>query len=385
MSLKVAMIGPFPERKGVITGGVEGVVHCLAVGLRRVADIELHIVAPSFHRPTRLEERDGITIHWLKMSFPPFLTNWSLFRWRLHKELTSISPDIAHFQGGASWIIGYRKPCVLTIHGIYERDLLYGGGYFLALRRRVIGIVERLGRQHSPHTIVISPYVLDQIGDQVFGQHWHIENPVTHEFFEVEREMAGQRIFFVGRICQRKNVDGLLRAFAEVRKKVPQATLHIAGTAESTEYERACRRFVSENSLSEAVKFLGNINREELLRELGEAACLALVSHQETAPLVVEEAMAAGVPVLASRICGLPYMVAEGRTGYLVERNAEGEIADRLIKLLENAESNRDMGKLCRQVARERFHADVVAEKTLAVYRHILKLPDEPTRISSAS
>lgn len=375
MPLKVAMVGPFPERIGVITGGVEGVVHCLTVGLRRVADLELHILAPAYHRPAGTEERDGIMIHWLKMSYPPFLTNWSLFRRRIHQCLAIIQPDIAHFQGVASWLLKYRGPCVLTIHGIYERDLLYRGGRLTSLRRSVVALSERWGRERSPHTIVISPYVLDEIGNQVRGRRWHIENPVTHSFFEVERERAGQRVLFVGRICPRKNVDGLLRAFSKVQEILPDATLHIAGTSESAEYEEACRRFVAEERLSDAVKFLGNVNRLELLRELSEAACLALVSHQETAPLIVEEAMAAGVPVLVSRICGLPYMVEEGRTGYLVDQMNEGEIVERLVNLLEDDEANQAMGERCRKVARERFHADTVAEKTLAVYRDILGIP----------
>jgi len=115
MSLKVAMIGPFPERIGVITGGVEGVVHCLTVGLRRVADLELHILAPAYHRPAGTEERDGMTIHWLKVPFPPFLTNWSVFRRRVHLHLADIRPDIAHFQGVASWPLNYRDPCVLDL------------------------------------------------------------------------------------------------------------------------------------------------------------------------------------------------------------------------------------------------------------------------------
>jgi glycosyltransferase involved in cell wall biosynthesis len=268
---------------------------------------------------------------------------------------------------------------VLTIHGINEKDLLYNERCLSWLRRKVVAFSERLGREYSTNTILISPYVVDEIGNQLRGRRWHIENPVTQPFFEVERERVGKRILFVGRICRRKNVDGLLRAFSKVLEVLPDATIHIAGTSESTEYEEACRSFVSEKRISDGVKFLGNVNRVELLRELREAACLALISHQETAPLIVEEAMAAGIPVVASRICGLPYMVEEGGTGYLVDQMNEGEIVSRLINLLEDTETNRVMGERCRQVALERFHADTVAKKTLAVYCDILGFPQYAT------
>lgn len=373
MRLKLAMVTLYPERDGMITGGVEGAAQCLVTGLRQIADMDIHIIAPSFHNKSRLERRDGIVIHWLEMPpVPCVLANFSLFRLSIHSRLAAIKPDITHFQGCASWVIGYKRPSVFTLHGIYEKDMHYKDGPFLALRRFLIAVTEQFGRQQCRNVILISPYVLSEIGRQLRGRYWNIENPVVEEFFKTERASQSSRILFAGRVSKRKNIDGLLKAFDIVREHIPNATMHIAGTIESLQYYNSCQEFVVEHQLSKAVHFLGNVNRTELLKQLREASCLALVSHQETAPMIVEEAMAAGVPVVASRIGGLPYMVQEGQTGYLIEPNSINEIAASLIKLLESKEVNNAMGERSRQVAYERFHARKVAERTLTAYYQIL-------------
>ena len=83
----------------------------------------------------------------------------------------------------------------------------------------------------------------------------------------------------------------------------------------------------------------------------------------------IAEAMAAGVPVVASDRCGMPYMVRHGETGFLVDPQDVEELAARLAVLLGDPGRRRRMGELARTLARDRFHPDVVARRTLDVYR----------------
>jgi glycosyltransferase involved in cell wall biosynthesis len=378
VKLKLAMVSPFPEQPGVITGGVEAVAHCLIEGLRSVEEMEIHVVAPCLSRLPGVETRDGVTIHWLKLSrIPAFLSYWSLFRKDIHRCLEVLQPDLTHFQGVSGWMLNYRKPAVLTVHGIYEKDILYSDKPFASLRGAVIGQVERRGRRKSRHTVLINPYVLDEIGCQLPGNNVLIENPVTDDFFEVRRAIAEPRLLFAGRICQRKNVHGLLRLFARVHREIPAATLHIAGLPESAAYDRECRTIVSDHGLGDAVSFLGNISRRQLLTELSQASSLVLISWQDTAPMIVEEAMAAGVPVVVSRNCGLPYMVEEGITGHLVDPEAEESNAELLTRLLQDPKVIGAMGARGREAAKARFHAKGVALKTLRLYREILEAEEK--------
>lgn len=374
MKLRLAMVTPFPEKHGTITGGVEGVAFSLTSALQKIGDLDLHIVAPCVHNKPGIEERDGMTLHWLTYpKLPRVLTYWNIFRRKIHKCLNQISPDITHFQCTAGFTIGYDKPFLLTIHGINEKDVLYAHGPFLHLRHKLLSKIEKAGRLHTDNIILINPYVHEEIGNQLHGNKWNIENPINVDFFELERKGTEPVILFVGRVAQRKNVHGLIRSFEIIKTRMPSAKLRIAGNPENEAYYGECKNYIHEHNLSEAVHFLGNLDREALLRELSQASCLALISFQETAPLVIEEAMAAGVPVVASRLCGMPHMIDDGKSGYLVDPNNQNEIVEKMLQILGNDKMNREMGERSRSIAQMRFHPLQVAISTLKVYGSILE------------
>jgi glycosyltransferase involved in cell wall biosynthesis len=131
-------------------------------------------------------------------------------------------------------------------------------------------------------------------------------------------------------------------------------------------------RLVHSHGLQEAVHFLGKADRTTVLDELSRAACLVLVSRQETAPIIVEEAMAARVPVVASKVCGLPYLIEDTETGFLVDPNSPKDIAEKIHLVLSNSKLASDMGERAREIALSRFHAHAVAQRTLVLYKEIV-------------
>jgi len=86
----------------------------------------------------------------------------------------------------------------------------------------------------------------------------------------------------------------------------------------------------------------------------------------------IAEAMAAGVPILTSNRCGMPYMVRHGESGYLVNPSDSQEIAIHLNRLLGDAGLRFRMGKVARDFALERFHPEQVAGRTMEVYRRAI-------------
>jgi glycosyltransferase involved in cell wall biosynthesis len=97
-----------------------------------------------------------------------------------------------------------------------------------------------------------------------------------------------------------------------------------------------------------------------------------LISRQETAPIIIEEAMAAGVPVIASNLCGMPYMIEDGQSGFLVDSDDLGQVAEKIQLVLSNSMLATAMGERARQIALSRFHAHVVARRTFSLYEEIL-------------
>lgn len=371
--VKLAIVSEYPHEPGVVRGGVESVTQSLAEGLGTFKELELHVICPTSQKHVGIENRDGVIVHWLGVNtLPGFMSYWTTTRYAIHRCLQQINPQVTHFQALGGWTLGYSAPYVFTVHGIAERDILFQNGAMLGIRRNTIAVVERQGRKRAPHTILISPYVADEIGDQIGGKKWSIENPVADDFFRVQRACKEPRILYVGRLNQRKNVLGLLKAFNLLLRRHPSACLFLAGDADDHVYRMKCEEFVRENKMEERVRFVGNVDRSALLDELSRASCLILVSKQETAPMIVMEAMAAGVPVIASNICGLPYMVDDGKTGYLVDPTDEETIVQRLSSLLFNSNLAIECGRRAREVALSRFHVNVIASKTMEVYLEVL-------------
>lgn len=374
MVLRVALVSAYPYVPDQITGGIEGVSQNLARALQQLGDIEVHVVAPGTGRKPRTESRGGILIHWINNPrLPGFIGYWTTYRRAVHHCLKTIGPDVAHFQGIAGWLLGYQGFSVLTVHGIPERDALFVDKPLAAIRHWTMAAVERAGRKHAEHLVVINPYVMETLGSQIGGRTWFIENPVNQDFFEIAREPVAGRVLYVGRISRLKNVAGLIRAFAQVQRKIPGATLHVAGAPDSARNYSECVDEAARQGLAPCVRFLGNIDRQHLAAELSQAQCLALVSLQENAPMVVSESMAAGVPVVASKRCGIPYMVEDGGTGFLVNPLDCDQIAERLLAILENPDLAAAMSRRARELALDRYHVHSVASRTREVYRNVLK------------
>jgi glycosyltransferase involved in cell wall biosynthesis len=88
--------------------------------------------------------------------------------------------------------------------------------------------------------------------------------------------------------------------------------------------------------------------------------------------MVIAEALAAGVPVVASDACGIPDMVDDGRTGFLIDPADPAMIADRLGRVLGDGELRAAMSERARHVAMERWHTDAVAAATVTLYRRLI-------------
>ena len=166
---------------------------------------------------------------------------------------------------------------------------------------------------------------------------------------------------------------GLLHAFALVRREITEARLKLAGeTTSEPEYARQCRQFVEQNGLSGAVDFLGWLDETALRAEYSRCRVLALLSWQETAPVAIEQAMAASKPVVASDVGGVRYLVEDGVTGYVVAPDDAARQAAGLRNMLAEDTLSQAMGQAGRAAALDRFHPDKVTEQTLAVYEQAI-------------
>ena len=137
----------------------------------------------------------------------------------------------------------------------------------------------------------------------------------------------------VGRLSPEKGQAGLLQAFAKLRAAHPELQLRLVGDGPD---RASLETLAMELGFSEAVTFAGRLPEEETLAEIARADLLVLPSFMEGLPIVLVEAMAVGVPVIASRVAGIPELVEDDRTGLLFAPSDWDELASRIDFLLGN-------------------------------------------------
>jgi glycosyltransferase involved in cell wall biosynthesis len=115
-----------------------------------------------------------------------------------------------------------------------------------------------------------------------------------------------------------------------------------------------------------------------LLSEFAACSVFALPSFEETSPVSIAEAMALGKAVLATKVGGVPELIEQGKTGYLVEYADTHEIGRVLGFLLQNSDLRQEMGRACRTRAKDLFHPRVVAKRTVQVFEQILREEASP-------
>ncbi len=111
-----------------------------------------------------------------------------------------------------------------------------------------------------------------------------------------------------------------------------------------------------------------------MMEELSKANMLLLPSKQETAPLVISEALSAGRPVVASTAGGIANLVRHGETGFIAGWQQNDKFVEYIDRLLSDDKLRKQMGKAAREEALRRFTKEAVAEKTYGVYREALSL-----------
>jgi glycosyltransferase involved in cell wall biosynthesis len=347
----------------------------LALSLARLDDLDVHVVTtdPGVARAT-VERQGAATVHRLPSAGGHVLTE-AIGRGRrqMHAYLNALEPDVIHSHDVYGLMVkGIPRPRVFTIHGFIHADTLVSSGRAARLRSWLWRFFEVGGWRDQPHIISISPYVRERLSGLFRGRIHDIDNPVAESFFRVEARPE-PRVFCAALIENRKNTLGLIEAFARVVAKGVDARLRLAGSVSEPAYGRRVEQHIRDLGLQDKVDLLGSIPSAVVREELAKASVFALVSFEENSPMGIEEAMAAGVPVVTSNRCGMPYMVRDGETGFLVQPDDPEEVAERLAELLASEPRRRDLGAKARQVAQERFHPDAVASRTLDVYRHAIR------------
>ncbi len=220
--------------------------------------------------------------------------------------------------------------------------------------------------------IATSDYAVREYKALARGPVTLIYNPIEDRFFDTNDREVENKMLYAGLMSVRKNPLGLVRAFGVLHKRDPRPELFLCGRIAQPDYYAKVEEYVKRHGLQDCIHLLGFISQEELGRHFAEAAVICLYSYEETAPMILSQAMCAGKPVVASAAGGSPDIVIDGETGFIVGCDDDEAFADRSLQLLNDPELRRKMGQRGREVAEQRFRKEAVAAQTVQVYARSL-------------
>jgi glycosyltransferase involved in cell wall biosynthesis len=273
-------------------------------------------------------------------------------------------------------------PLVLTIHGFeLFNPALNTISYFRGLRgayQRWLRYMVLSRSIHNAHAIVsiAGTYVSQMLGNLLEKKRiFYIENPVSPDFFCIRPDYNSSSFIFlyVGTIEEIKNILSLIKSFGLIAGKWSEAELHIAGNIVEEEYYRIIYGGIKQMGLHNRVKFLGRLKQSQLLKAYNDSAIVVTASIQETSPMSLAQAMAMGKPVIATRVGGIPWMIKDGVSGFLVEPNNIYDMANKMDELLRDQSKRSLLGNAAREYACQYFTEGAVAEKTVQSYRALLE------------
>lgn len=180
------------------------------------------------------------------------------------------------------------------------------------------------------------------------------------------REAGGARVLFIGRLSALKGPMTLVDAFARVLETHPGAELTLIGDGPE---RRALEERARVLGCAAQVRFTGYLSQDEVADTLAQADLFVLPSLAEGVPVVLMEAMASRIPVVTTRITGIPELVEDGVSGRLVPPGDSDALAEAISSLLADPDLRARMGAAGRDRVAQDFDVSLEAARLLSLFR----------------
>ncbi|QCR15188.1 glycosyltransferase family 4 protein [Methanosarcina mazei] len=350
--------------------GIHTHVHYLSRELIKKKCIdELNIITFGESQPKNLSDNSVITVD---CSNKHFSTYYSIPK-KIMEVVERLKPDIIHIHGtyppySIIPLIANNYPTVVTLHGIVSVESKFSIKSRLLLNNKIYGILEKKAINKADRLIVVSPsiyeYCLKMGADPSIID--LIPNGITIDEYEFEgKDLIHPSLLYIGRLVKIKGIDILIRALPIIKMSYPDIKLFIAGSGGQF---NKINSIVKKMNLTENVVFLGNVFGLEKRHLIASTDILILPSRYEAFGIVLLEAMAFSKPVVASNVGGIPYIISNEETGLLFEVENVTELAEKVIKLLNDEHLRLKIGKAGKEKAKL-FSWDKIADQTIKTYQ----------------
>jgi len=292
---------------------------------------------------------------------------------RYAKKIASLSyrPDLIFQLGGLFGPVGLPGVPYLSYHDQTVRMVEQGWSNWLpenfSLYRDEFYALEKKLFKHLDKIIAYSEsakksfntdYGIENKNIDVINSAVKMTYPGPEDVFKARK----RQLLFVSTNFFLKGGDYVVDSFSIIKNKFPDMKLIIAGTKLPAEV----------NFDDSAIKYVGHLSLEELQRYYCESAILLHPARYDAFPNVVKEAVVCGLPAIASASCGIPEILDYGRAGLLLKELSAAELANQVIKLLEDPQLYQQLQERCLMV-RDRFDVANVGRKMIETFQAFLQ------------
>jgi glycosyltransferase involved in cell wall biosynthesis len=394
--------------------GPQAWVDSLAAPPRPRPEVELTIAAPGA-TPARVFDEAGIRYAVVPLGAPSSRGGRIAHNWRHRLTpretlnaaahlIDRMHPDIVHVHGteGGFGLLATTRPSVPLVISLQGILSAYRRAYF---RGRTAGEIGRLvantefvkgrgvahrylllRRQERREAMILgrARFVIGRTfwDRQVLAsvnptaRYYHCDEIMRPEFAAAAWRGGGgdpRVIYSTSSALMGKGTECLLQAFALLRSGGPDdLRLRIAGVQPGSELDTVYRRVEQRLDVSDGVDWLGRLDAPAIAGELAAADVFAYPSYVDNSPNSLAEAMLVGVPVVASRVGGIPSMVSDGVHGLLVDAGDADALAAALARLLRDGEEAARLGAAARSAALARHDPRVITDRTLEIYDDVI-------------
>ncbi|NQX64050.1 glycosyltransferase family 4 protein [Paenibacillus qinlingensis] len=331
------------------------------------------------------EIRQGVTYHRV-----PYQTQATYVK-QVSKQISALSPGIIQVDNRPRFLPFLRKryphsiaSLVLHSTSFITRPYISNSSLTVCLRAADVIIVnsdflKRFLQKKVPSAAhkIVTHYLGVDVAQ--FTSKWSDEGIKSRNEMRKDLDCEHRKIIlFVGRLIPKKGVHYLLKAMKSVIKSEPSAKLVIVGSAfygskKETKYVRQLVK--AARTMPKHVQFIPYVKHQEMPKWVRIADVFVVPSiGKEAFGLVNVEAMASGVPVVATRVGGIQEVVEDGKTGYLIEPGAiDDELPDRVLRLLKDETLQRKLGENGIKRVDNLFTWQRAAEVRSALYSQMLE------------
>ena len=245
----------------------------------------------------------------------------------------------------------------LSYKKAHNKRLFSKSGVFAA----IFNVLEKANFSLSDMIIVESENVIDFLGLDKYRQKVAVSGVnIDTKFFKIKKELRGRKnlVGYVGRVSLEKGVMNFVKAMPLILEKSNNIEFLIGGGGT---LQSKIRDEMRKNNLSQSVKQTGWIPDNEIVDHFNDLKLFILPSYSEGLPHTVLKVMACGTPVLATPVGGIPDIIKDGETGFIMEDNSPECIAKNVIRALEHPKLD-EIVRNARKLVEKKYTYEVAVE-----------------------